>query len=98
MRDVLVAGVHVIWSISRPVTNPNAIFAIETGQWVVSFYSLTLATNLIATSEYHLLGGAGRHLLLSFSAASIQDLVDEPCREPLAGTQEHAAPNHDHDH
>ncbi|EPS99557.1 NAD-binding protein [Fomitopsis schrenkii] len=47
---VVVAGVHAIWSISRPVTNPNAIFAIETGQWVVSFYSLTLATNLVATT------------------------------------------------
>ena len=47
-----VAGIHTIWSISRPVTSPNAIFAIETGQWVISFYSLTLATNLIATCEW----------------------------------------------
>ena len=51
-QDATVAGVHVIWSISRPVTNPSAIFAIQTGQWVVSFYSLTLATNLIATGEF----------------------------------------------
>ena len=95
--EVLAAGVHVIWSISRPITGPNAIFAIETGQWVVSFYSLALATNLIATGESPLTSMM-KWLMTPISASRIQDLVDTSCCDKLTYTQGHAMANYDHHH
>lgn len=45
------AGVHTIWSIARPIgqKSPDTIFAHQTKQWVISFYSIALATNISAT-------------------------------------------------
>ncbi|KAK0205834.1 hypothetical protein DFS33DRAFT_1310119 [Desarmillaria ectypa] len=47
----LVAGAHTIWSIAKPVGQEGAdtIFAHQTEQWVISFYSIALATNISAT-------------------------------------------------
>ncbi|KAK0191706.1 hypothetical protein F5146DRAFT_1049988 [Armillaria mellea] len=47
----VVAGTHTIWSIARPIEqeNPDTIFAHQTEQWVISFYSIALATNISAT-------------------------------------------------
>ncbi|KAG7446120.1 uncharacterized protein BT62DRAFT_920151 [Guyanagaster necrorhizus] len=48
----VVAGAHTIWSIARETgtINKDAIFVHQTQQWVVSFYSIALATNISATS------------------------------------------------
>ncbi|KAF8837981.1 hypothetical protein BDN67DRAFT_972187 [Paxillus ammoniavirescens] len=47
---VVVTGTYAVWSISQLSTaNPNIIFLRQTAQWVISFYSTALATNLIAT-------------------------------------------------
>lgn len=51
IHDNQVCGVCSVWSISQTAADPDAIFAMRAGQWIVSFYSLTLATNLIATGE-----------------------------------------------
>ncbi|KAK0492749.1 hypothetical protein EDD18DRAFT_452585 [Armillaria luteobubalina] len=47
----VVAGAHTIWSIARPIqqANPDTIFAHQTEQWVISFYSIAMATNISAT-------------------------------------------------
>ncbi|PBK72139.1 hypothetical protein ARMSODRAFT_871344, partial [Armillaria solidipes] len=47
----VVAGAHTIWSIARPIgqEGPDTIFAHQTSQWVISFYSIALATNISAT-------------------------------------------------
>ncbi|KAK0448177.1 hypothetical protein EV421DRAFT_115690 [Armillaria borealis] len=47
----VVAGAHTIWSIARPIEQeaPDTIFAHQTEQWVISFYSIALATNISAT-------------------------------------------------
>ncbi|KAK0490384.1 hypothetical protein IW261DRAFT_1616746 [Armillaria novae-zelandiae] len=45
-------GAHTIWSIAREpgrALNNDAIFVQQTGKWVVSFYSVALATNISAT-------------------------------------------------
>jgi len=44
-------GTHTVWSISQlPSVNADCVFEYETGQWVISFYSTAIATNIIATS------------------------------------------------
>ncbi|KAK0226963.1 hypothetical protein EDD85DRAFT_958207 [Armillaria nabsnona] len=48
----VVAGAHTIWSIAGEpgiALNKDAIFVQQTGKWVVSFYSVALATNISAT-------------------------------------------------
>ncbi|KIJ09556.1 hypothetical protein PAXINDRAFT_17343 [Paxillus involutus ATCC 200175] len=46
----VVTGTYTIWAISQlSATNPNIIFLRQTGQWIISFYSTALATNLVAT-------------------------------------------------
>ncbi|KAK0452036.1 uncharacterized protein EV420DRAFT_1645997 [Desarmillaria tabescens] len=47
----VVAGVHTIWSIARKteIKSQDVIFVHQTGQWVVSFYSVALVTNISAT-------------------------------------------------
>ncbi|KAK0191704.1 hypothetical protein F5146DRAFT_1049968 [Armillaria mellea] len=50
----VVAGAHTVWSISRPVhvgqeLGQDTIFAHQTELWVISFYSIALATNISAT-------------------------------------------------
>ncbi|KAK0205923.1 hypothetical protein DFS33DRAFT_543121 [Desarmillaria ectypa] len=47
----VVAGAHTIWSIAGKtgIKNQDAIFVHQTGQWVVSFYSVALTTNISAT-------------------------------------------------
>ncbi|OAX34653.1 hypothetical protein K503DRAFT_698338 [Rhizopogon vinicolor AM-OR11-026] len=48
---VATTGTHAVWSISQlSPTNANIIFQEETGQWIISFYSVALVTNLISTS------------------------------------------------
>jgi len=43
-------GTHTVWSISQlPSVNVDRVFEYETGQWVISFYSTAIATNIIAT-------------------------------------------------
>ncbi|KAF8837984.1 hypothetical protein BDN67DRAFT_908214 [Paxillus ammoniavirescens] len=45
-----VTGTHTVWSISQlSTTNSSIVFLRQTGQWVISFYSTALATNLVAT-------------------------------------------------
>ncbi|KAF8836806.1 hypothetical protein BDN67DRAFT_1014363 [Paxillus ammoniavirescens] len=45
-----VTGTYTIWAISQlSATSPNIIFLRQTGQWIISFYSTALATNLVAT-------------------------------------------------
>ncbi|KIJ60579.1 hypothetical protein HYDPIDRAFT_32206 [Hydnomerulius pinastri MD-312] len=47
---IIVTGIHTVWSISQlSTTNANSVFLQQTGQWVVSFFSTALATNLVAT-------------------------------------------------
>ncbi|KIJ09555.1 hypothetical protein PAXINDRAFT_17342 [Paxillus involutus ATCC 200175] len=47
---VVVTGTYTVWAISQlSATNPNIIFLRQTAQWVISFCSTALATNLIAT-------------------------------------------------
>ena len=44
-------GTHTVWSISQlSSVNADRVFEYETGQWVISFYSTAIATNIIATS------------------------------------------------
>ncbi|PBK65670.1 hypothetical protein ARMSODRAFT_961025 [Armillaria solidipes] len=48
----VVAGAHTIWSIAGDpgiAFNKDAIFVQQTRKWVVSFYSVALATNISAT-------------------------------------------------
>ncbi|EJF59543.1 hypothetical protein DICSQDRAFT_64803 [Dichomitus squalens LYAD-421 SS1] len=47
---MVVAAIHTVWSIAQPTVDSSNIFLRQTGQWVLSFYSTTLATNLLATS------------------------------------------------
>jgi len=48
---VAATGTHTVWSISQlSSVNADRVFAYETGQWVISFYSTAIATNIIATS------------------------------------------------
>jgi len=43
------AGIGILYSFARVVPNAE-IFAIELQKWIVSFFSMTLATNIICTS------------------------------------------------
>ncbi|KZT01117.1 uncharacterized protein LAESUDRAFT_664626 [Laetiporus sulphureus 93-53] len=45
----VVAGTHTVWSISQLTGSASEVFAKQTAQWVISFYSIALATNFIAT-------------------------------------------------
>ncbi|OJA20169.1 hypothetical protein AZE42_08161 [Rhizopogon vesiculosus] len=48
---VAATGTHAVWSISQlSSTTANIVFQKETGQWIISFYSVALVTNLISTS------------------------------------------------
>ncbi|OAX36780.1 hypothetical protein K503DRAFT_694469 [Rhizopogon vinicolor AM-OR11-026] len=49
---IAVTGSHTVWSISQlSPTSANIIFLQETtAKWVISFYSMAFATNVIATS------------------------------------------------
>lgn len=39
-------------SIATASTHANDVFAVETGRWITANYSMTLATNLIATGTF----------------------------------------------
>ncbi|KAK0492746.1 hypothetical protein EDD18DRAFT_1409386 [Armillaria luteobubalina] len=50
----IVTGAHTVWSIARPIpvgqeNGQDSIFAHQTEAWVISFYSIALATNISAT-------------------------------------------------
>ncbi|PFH49415.1 hypothetical protein AMATHDRAFT_4931 [Amanita thiersii Skay4041] len=44
-----IAASHTVWSISQPIVQGETIYLLEVGRWVLSFYSLALVTNIIAT-------------------------------------------------
>ncbi|KAF9260205.1 hypothetical protein L218DRAFT_831826, partial [Marasmius fiardii PR-910] len=46
----VVTSVHTIWSIAQPTTTADNLYQQQTAQWVLSFYSSTLVTNVLGTS------------------------------------------------
>jgi hypothetical protein len=45
-----VTATYTVWSISQLPMTPDIVFLQETRKWAISFYTMALFTNLIATS------------------------------------------------
>ena len=67
-----VTATFTVWSISQLPVNADAVFQLETGQWMISFYATAIVTNLLAT-------GYGPSSCCRTESSSLTLIFRHPC-------------------